>query len=72
MESQNQLKEPEMEIVAELRKGDRTKGYLVDATGRHRNTIYRSLERLEALDIVECLHHPTRLYSLATDPENNQ
>lgn len=66
---QRQLKDPEEEIVAELREGDRTKGFLVDATGKHRNTVYRGLERLEAAGVVECLHPPTRLYTLENDPE---
>lgn len=71
MRVQTRLKDPEKEIVAELREGDRTKGFLVDATGRHRNTIYQSLERLEAAAIVECLHRPTSLYSLTNDPEKS-
>jgi predicted transcriptional regulator len=69
---QKQLKDPEKEVVAELREGDRTKGFLVDATGRHRNTIYRSLERLEAAGIIDCLHRPTSLYSLNSEPEETQ
>lgn len=72
MESETRLKEPEREIIAELRNGDRTKGFLVDATGRHRNTIYRGLDRLEAAGIVECLHRPTHLYTLNIDMEDVQ
>jgi len=71
VELEKRLKDPEKEIIAELQEGDRTKGFLVDATGRHRNTIYRGLERLEAAGIVECLHRPTHLYSLKTDPEDH-
>ena len=63
------LKKPEKEILKELRKGDRTKGFLEDETGKHRNTIYRALERLEAADVVECLHEGTALYTLKRDPE---
>ena len=70
METEPALKQPEKEILVELREGDRTKGYLVDATGRHRNTIYRGLKRLEAAGIVECLHPSTSLYSLRNDPED--
>ncbi|MFC7141809.1 helix-turn-helix domain-containing protein [Halosimplex aquaticum] len=72
MESETRLKKPEKEIIAELQEGDRTKGFLVEATGRHRNTIYRGLERLEAAGIVECLHRPTHLYSIKNVPEDSQ
>lgn len=64
----SRLKQPEKAVVEELRNGDRTKGSLVDFTGYHRNTIYRALERLEALGVVNCIHQPTALYSLENDP----
>jgi DNA-binding IclR family transcriptional regulator len=70
VETETRLKDPEKEVIAELREGDRTKGFLIDATGRHRNTVYRSLDRLEAAGIVECLHRSTRLYSLNKDPNS--
>lgn len=67
-----QLKDPERAIVEELRNGARTKGYLVEQTGYHRNTIYRGLDRLEAADIVVCLHDRTSLYQLDSDYEGLQ
>lgn len=67
-----QLKEPEEEILEELRHGDRTKGFLTDRTGRHRNTIYHSLQRLEAAGYVDCIHERTALYTLKIDNEDNE
>lgn len=55
-------------ILDELRKGARTKGYLVDATGYHRNTIWHRLEVLEAGDVIRCIHDSTALYELVEDP----
>ncbi len=57
-------------ILDELAEGARTKGYLVDATGKHRNTIRHRLDVLEAGDVVACLHEPTALYELVDDPRD--
>lgn len=61
----DRLKEQDSAILAELQEGDRTKGFLVDKTGYHRNTIYRSLEKLEYAGEIECIHRPTSLYTLS-------
>jgi len=63
-----ELSGTDRQILDELHEGARTKGYLVDATGKHRNTIRQRLEVLTAGDVVECIHDGTRLYRLADDP----
>lgn len=55
-------------ILNELKDGARTKGFLVDQTGFHRNTIGTHLRILEAADAVTCLHRPTALYELEENP----
>jgi len=65
------LRPADTAILDELQKGARTKGALVDATGYSRNTIYNRLEVLEAGDVVECIHEPTRLWELADDPRDD-
>jgi DNA-binding transcriptional ArsR family regulator len=65
------LRPTDAAILDELQKGARTKGALVDATGYSRNTIYNRLEVLEAGDVVECIHEPTRLWELADDPRDD-
>lgn len=49
-------------------RGNCTKGALVDWTGYSRNTIYNHLEKLEAGGVVECIHEPTRLFAIKSDP----
>lgn len=53
------------EILSELADGPRTKGAIIDATGRHRNTIYQHLKYLRLDGQIEFLHEPTKLYQLA-------
>lgn len=48
--------------------GNMTKGALVDATGYSRNTVYTRLEVLQAAGFVDCVHDPTRLFTLVEDP----
>lgn len=61
------------EILEQLADGPRTKGAIVDATDRHRNTIYQHLKNLRIDGYVEFLHEPTKLYQLAdTDEEANE
>lgn len=66
------LSEADKEILDELREGARTKGYLVDVTGYHRNTIGHRLEVLEAADIIRCVHESTALYELIKDPRERK
>lgn len=47
--------------------GNLTKGALVDETEYSRNTVYTRLEVLQAGEVVECIHEPTRLFTLADD-----
>lgn len=56
------------EILDELQKGARTKGALVDETGRHRNTIGHRLDVLDASGVISEIHGPTALYELVADP----
>lgn len=55
-------------ILDELQDGARTKGYLVDATGYHRNTIGTHLTQLDYAGAIDCLHDATALYELTKDP----
>jgi hypothetical protein len=66
----DQLKDADREILDILKDGDRTKGFLVDQTGYHRNWIGHRLEVLEAGNAIECLHRSTALYKLAEDPRD--
>lgn len=62
------LKSADEEILEELDEGARTKGYLVDETGYHRNWIGHRLEVLEASGAITCLHRSTALYKIRNDP----
>ena len=64
------LSDAETAILDELKQGARTKGYLVDHTGYHRNTVGQSLRVLEAAEIVKCIHESTALYELVEDPRD--
>lgn len=48
--------------------GRATKGYLVDETGRSRNSVYNRLEVLDAHGHVRELHGGTRLFEFVDDP----
>jgi len=50
--------------------GQATKGYLVDETGRSRNSVYNRLEILEAHGHVNELHEGTRLFEFVDDPRD--
>lgn len=65
------LDEVDFEIIDELNDGARTKGYLVDETGFHRNTIGNRLRALELADVIECIHRNTALYELLKDPRGD-
>lgn len=52
--------------------GRATKGYLVDETGRSRNSIYNRLEILSAHGHLRELHKGTRLFEFVSDPRENQ
>jgi hypothetical protein len=64
------LSDTDKTILDELRQGARTKGYLVDVTDRHRNTIGHRLEVLEAAGCIRAVHEPTALYELVVDPRS--
>lgn len=65
------LREPDIAILDELQEGARTKGFLVDATGYHRNTVGNRLEVLSVGEAIECLHETTALYELGRDPRED-
>lgn len=66
-----ELKEVDEAILDELSEGARTKGFLVDETGYHRNTIWNRLELLEKTNVIECLHESTALYEINSDPRDS-
>lgn len=68
----SQLSAVDESILDELEVGARTKGFLVDKTGFHRNTIGQHLKVLEAGDAVKCIHDSTALYRLKRDPRKVQ
>lgn len=51
--------------------GRATKGYLVDETGRSRNSVYNRLEVLGAHGHVRELHEGTRLFEFVDDPRED-
>lgn len=57
-------------VTALAEQGNLTKGALVDETEYSRNTVYTRLEVLQAAGVVECVHEPTRLFTLAGDPSD--
>lgn len=65
-----ELKEVDEAVLDQLAEGARTKGFLVEETGYHRNTIWNRLEVLEKTNVIECLHEPTALYELNEDPRD--
>lgn len=61
------------EILEQLAEGPRTKGAIVDATDRHRNTVYQHLKNLRIDGRIEFLHEPTKLYQLVDGkPEDDE
>lgn len=66
--SDDELPELAHVILAELAKGDRTRGALVDATGRDTNTVGTYLDELEERGYVQCIHKRTALWTLECDP----
>jgi hypothetical protein len=70
--TEEELSEADEAILDELQDGARTKGYLVDVTGYHRNTIRHRLEVLEAGDVIRCIHDSTALYELIEDPRESE
>jgi len=65
------LTDADKAILDELQHGARTKKYLVEKTGLHRNTVKNRLDVLEAGDGVAKLHDTTALYELADDPRED-
>jgi DNA-binding transcriptional ArsR family regulator len=66
------LSDADRAILDQLKRGARTKGYLVDHTGYHRNTIGQSLKVLEAAEIVKSIHESTALYEVVEDPREER
>lgn len=50
--------------------GRATKGYLVDKTGKSRNSVYNRLETLRHAGCVELIHDPTRFFEFVRDPRD--
>lgn len=65
------LTDADRSILDELREGARTKKYIIDETGLHRNTVGNRLDVLEAGDVVRSLHDTTALYELVDDPRDD-
>ncbi|WP_435076204.1 hypothetical protein [Halococcus sp. AFM35] len=55
-----------------LSEGARTKGYITDETGLHRNTIANRLDVLRAGDAIRRIHESTALYELQEDPRDGE
>jgi DNA-binding Lrp family transcriptional regulator len=51
--------------------GRATKGFLVDETGRSRNSVYNRLETLRHAGVVELIHDGTRLFEFVDDPRED-
>jgi DNA-binding IclR family transcriptional regulator len=66
------LSDADTAILELLTKGRATKGYLVDETGYHRNTVGHRLEVLEAAGYINCIHESTALYELIQDPRESR
>lgn len=56
-------------LIAELEKGARTQGFLVDATEEPRYKVHERLKLLEAAGYIENIHTNTALYELRTNPD---
>ena len=65
------LTDADRAILDELQAGARTKKYIIDKTGLHRNTVGNRIDVLEAGDIVRSLHGTTALYELVDDPRDD-
>ena len=65
------LTDADRAILDELAKGARTKGYITDETGLHRNTVANRLDVLRAGDAIRRVHEPTALYELGRDPRGD-
>jgi len=65
---ESDLSDADEAILAVLTEGRATKGYIVEETGYHRNTVGHRLDVLEAAEHITCLHPPTALYELTDDP----
>jgi hypothetical protein len=67
-----QLSEVQAEVLDELTNGRATKGYIVDETGRHRNSVGNALNALESEGLIRTVHEGTSLYELVADPRRGQ
>ena len=65
------LTDADRAILEELQAGARTKKYIIDETGLHRNTVGNRIDVLEAGEIVRSLHETTALYELVDDPRDD-
>jgi DNA-binding MarR family transcriptional regulator len=70
MLEEGDLTQSDEAILDLLCEGARTKGYITDKTGLHRNTVGTRLDRLEAGDLIRRVHRQTALYELVEDPRD--
>ena len=66
------LTDADQAILDELQAGARTKKYIIDETGLHRNTVGNRMDVLEAGDVVRSLHETTALYEIVDDPRDER
>ena len=66
----DELTDADRQILDVLAEGARTKGYITDETGLHRNTVANRLNVLHAADVIKRIHKPTALYELQEDPRD--
>lgn len=52
--------------------GRATKGFLVDETGKSRNSVYNRLETLRHAGCVKLIHDPTRFFEFVRDPRDEE
>ena len=62
------LSDPEVAIIAVLREGRATTGYMVDELDYTRSHINTHLRLLLAKDMIRKVHPSTALYELVDDP----
>ena len=65
------LTDADHKILDTLAEGARTKGYITDTTGLHRNTVANRLNVLRAGDAIRRIHEATALYELTEDPRDD-
>lgn len=66
------LTDLDRELLAELREGARTQGYLVDMTGKPRFKVHTRLQLLAAAGYIENIHETTALYEFRREPDEEE